>query len=497
MFEAACQMEKANKAFAIVTIIGSKGTVPRKSGRMIVSDNGSCFGTIGGGDAERIARDEALSALKKGRGGVLVLPHRKGGEITVFIDIPVIDRRILIIGSGHVAQAIADCFYKMKWALTIIDSHEVDSSLFPLSDIIAAEDLSSAIASCKLDGNTAVIITDPEKADSLLPCILSTDVFYIGILASRKWTYGFNDKRIHSPIGLSIGAESPEEIAISSSAEVLAAFKGENGRSASRNGLIVIRGAGDLATGVAVRLFKAGYRVVMLDIEKPTVIRRTVAFAEAFYEGEMIVEGVKGILVHSPDEAKQAVKKGVIPLLADPECSSLSILKPQVLVDAIIAKKNLGTDRTMAPFTVALGPGFAAGVDADAVIETKRGHFLGSVLTSGSAIPNSGIPGIIAGYGKERVIHSAVSGTFREASSIGDIVKAGDIIAYIDDTPVRASIDGKLRGLLHSGLLVPSGFKIADIDPRGSEADHTSISDKARAIGGGVLEAVDGYFNKG
>lgn len=496
MFEEVCQMERSNKAFAIVTIIGSKGTVPRKTGRMVVSSDGLCFGTIGGGDAERTARDEAMSALRTGRGGILTLPHKKGGEITVYIDVPVIDRRICIIGSGHVAQAIAECFYKLKWALSIIDNHDIDSALFPPSDIIVSDDLTSSLVSCHLDENSAVIITDPEKAIAVLPYILSTDVFYIGILASRKWSHGFNDKRIHSPLGLSIGAESPEEIAVSAVAEVLAAFKSENGRPSSKNGIIIIRGAGDLATGVAVRLFKAGYKIVMLDIEQPTVIRRTVAFAEAFYDGEMIVEGVRGVLVHSPDEAKQALRENVIPLLSDPECSSLSVLRPCVLVDAIIAKRNLGTNRTMAPFTIALGPGFIAGVDVDAVIETKRGHFLGSVLASGAAIPNSGVPGIIAGYGKERVIHSPASGIFREASSIGDIVKAGDVIAYIDDTPVIASIDGKLRGLLHSGLFVPVGFKIADIDPRGLDADHTTISDKARAIGGGVLEAVDGFFSR-
>ena len=258
--------------------------------------------------------------------------------------------------------------------------------------------------------------------------------------------------------------------------------------------LVVVRGAGDLATGTIIRLHNAGYRVIATEIDKPTVIRRTVSFAEAVYEGAVDIEGVTGRLVSSLDEAYNVLDNGSVPILIDPGLSLLAKAMPTVLVDAAIAKRNLGTRIDMAPFVVALGPGFTAGVDADAVIETKRGHTLGSVIYNGSAIPNTGIPGNIAGYAAERVMHSPCSGAFRCVRNIGDIVRKGEAIAYVGDTVIPASIDGKIRGLLHDGLFVPEGFKIADIDPRGESVDHLTVSDKARAIAGGVLEAVDGYF---
>lgn len=488
MFEKVHQNEIFNRAFALLTITSYKGIVPRKEGRMAVFLDGTISGTIGGGETERLAIKEALSSIKEGRGKTIELKVKKGGEITVHIDIPIKDRRIFIIGSGHIARALAYELYNLEWSVNIIDDHKLDESAFPPSSFIT--DLNSA----DINENSAVVITDPEKAELLLPYLSASKAFYIGLLTSRKWNHKITSRRIHAPVGLSLGAESPKEIALSIAAEILASFKHASARPLSKDGLVVIRGAGDLATGVAIKLWSAGYKIVMLDIEKPTVIRRTVAFAEAFYSGECIVEGVKAKVVKSAEEAKELVKSGIIPLLADSACDSLSILKPIVLIDAIIAKKNLGTNRTMAPFTVALGPGFRAGVDVDVVVETKRGHRLGTLIREGSAIANSGIPGIIGGYGKERVLHSENAGVFEGVKEIGDIVKAGDVIAYVDSVPVIASIDGKLRGLLHSGLSVPSGFKIADIDPRGEEAEHLSISDKARALGGAVLEAVDSYI---
>ena len=180
-----------------------------------------------------------------------------------------------------------------------------------------------------------------------------------------------------------------------------------------------------------------------------------------------------------------------MPVVEDPDGLWIDKLKPQIVVDAILAKKNMGTYKDMAPLVIGLGPGFTAGDDVHVVVETMRGHQLGRIITKGMAIPNTGIPGVIAGVGKERVIHSPAAGKMRNVAQITDIVKKGDIIAYIDDTPVYASLDGVLRGLLRDGFDIPKGFKIADIDPRISEQGNCfTISDKARTIAGGVLQAV-------
>ena len=176
--------------------------------------------------------------------------------------------------------------------------------------------------------------------------------------------------------------------------------------------------------------------------------------------------------------------------MVDPQAKMLDELKPAAVVDAILAKRNLGTTRDMAPTVIAVGPGFTAPVDCDAVVETMRGHFLGRVITQGSPQPNTGVPGIIAGYGRERVIHSPAAGVFRSDRAIGDIVSAGDVIGYAGDSPMCTQIDGCLRGLLANGVQVTEGFKCADVDPRGDASYINYISDKATSVGGGVLEAL-------
>lgn len=266
-----------------------------------------------------------------------------------------------------------------------------------------------------------------------------------------------------------------------------------------RKTLVIIRGAGDLATGTAVRLHNSGFPVIMLDIGKPTVIRRTVAFAQALLTGQTEVEGIRARKCTGEDALRTALS-GTVAVVEDPEGKLISELRPEVVVDAIIAKRNLGTCRDMAPLTIALGPGFKASDDVDAVIETKRGHTLGRIIYNGSAIPNTGIPGIIEGYGMERVMHSPCGGTFHAVCEIGDIVAAGQTVAYVDgpngQIPVKTLISGKIRGMLFSGLEVTEGFKVADVDPRGEKTDHTTCSDKAMAIAGGVLEAVLHHLNR-
>lgn len=259
--------------------------------------------------------------------------------------------------------------------------------------------------------------------------------------------------------------------------------------------LIVVRGGGDLATGSIYKLKKSGFPVLILEVSNPSAIRRNVAFCEAVYQGSQTVEDMTCYLADSLEQAEQFLAEGKLSVLVDPMGESISKLKPLAVVDAILAKKNLGTNRDMAPITIGLGPGFTAGEDVDAVIETKRGHNLGRVLWTGSAAPNTGIPGMIGGYGKERVIHCPAKGILRNVKKITDTVSKGDVIAVVETekgiVPVEATLDGILRGLIRDGYPVKPGFKIADIDPRLDELENCfTISDKARCIAGGVLEAI-------
>ena len=259
--------------------------------------------------------------------------------------------------------------------------------------------------------------------------------------------------------------------------------------------LIIVRGGGDLATGTIYKLKKSGFPVLILEVANPSAIRRNVAFCEAVYQGTQTVEDMTCYLAQSLEQAEQFLTEGKLTVLVDPKGEAISALAPLAVVDAILAKKNLGTSRNMAPITVGLGPGFTAGEDVDAVIETKRGHHLGRVLWTDCAAPNTGIPGIIDGFGKERVIHCPAKGILRNVKKITDTVSKGDIIAVVEtqsgDIPVKATLDGILRGLIRDGYPVTAGFKIADIDPRADEYSNCfTISDKARCIAGGVLEAI-------
>lgn len=253
--------------------------------------------------------------------------------------------------------------------------------------------------------------------------------------------------------------------------------------------IVILKGGGDLATGIACRLHRCGFRVVITEIAQPTVIRRSVAFANAVYTAEMVVEDVTGTLA-TPEQMETCWQAGKIPVVIDPRCEIRHQLAPWGLVDAILAKTNIGTSLGDARVVVGVGPGFTAGRDVHRVVETMRGHDLGRVITTGSAQPNTGVPGEIGGYTLERLIKAPCSGSFRAVRAIGDVVRAGEVLAYVDDEPVTGSIDGVLRGLLYDGLPVAAGMKIGDIDPRAKVAHCWSVSDKARAIGGGVLEAL-------
>jgi xanthine dehydrogenase accessory factor len=265
-----------------------------------------------------------------------------------------------------------------------------------------------------------------------------------------------------------------------------------SGIDATGRPLALVKGAGDLATGVALRLLRSGFAVVMTEIGRPTVVRRTVAFAEAVYDGRATVEGVEGVRAEQDAQGEgidDLLARGAVPVVVDPQAAVRARLRPALLVDAIMAKRNLGTRIGDAPAVVALGPGFVAGRDVHAVIETMRGHTLGRVIYRGEALPNTGIPGEVGGFAEERVLRAPRPGVLRGAHEIGDRVNRGEVVAYVDDLPVPSRLDGVLRGLLRSGLEVSAGFKVGDVDPRAQREHCFTVSDKALAIAGGVLEA--------
>lgn len=254
--------------------------------------------------------------------------------------------------------------------------------------------------------------------------------------------------------------------------------------------LVVIKGAGDIASGIALRLWRARLDIIMTEIARPTAIRRTVSFSQAVTEGQAIVEGVMAELAKDSRDAIAVLQSGRIPVLIDPETDCIRELKPDAVVDAILAKKNLGTSLGDAPVVIGVGPGFTAGVDCRAVIETQRGHTLGRVMLEGSALPNTGIPGNIGGYMLERILRAPADGVFQQVLGIGATVQAGDIAGYVDGVPVKAEIAGVLRGILPDNTPVFKGMKSGDVDPRCRVEHCYTASDKALAIGGGVLEAI-------
>lgn len=259
----------------------------------------------------------------------------------------------------------------------------------------------------------------------------------------------------------------------------------------NKDDIVVVRGGGDIASGAIQKLYRSGFKVLVLETETPSAIRRKVAFCEAVYEKEIEIEGIKARLVDNDEEIQDCWDSDIVPVMIDSRGKVIERLKPLAVVDGILAKQNFGTKRSMAPITIALGPGFSAPEDVDIVIETMRGHNLSRIIEEGRASENTGVPGVIAGFGIERVIYSDYSGVITNIEKIGNVVEKGDVIAVVGDNEIYASISGVLRGIIRDGYKVKKGLKIADIDPRISEKDNCfTISDKARNIGGAVLESI-------
>ncbi|MDC7242080.1 MAG: selenium-dependent molybdenum cofactor biosynthesis protein YqeB [Spirochaetales bacterium] len=536
LFARAADLEKQNRPFALITITASNGSAPRNAGRMILLPDGSSFGTVGGGPAEKLVCEEGLRCLETGQskslsytlnrdasstGSAEAIDMVCGGSMEFFIEVFIPRPSLFLAGGGHVNLALANLAESLGYPYVVADSRPdiVSEDRYPGAlDRIQGENSEDLFNKAAQRGwirkETALIIATHNHDDTALDAALKTECEYIGMLGSRRKVRLFMNKmtdqghspeslaRVHSPIGLDLGAETPEEIAVSVLAEIMMVRNRVSGRSltlgASGTGvgtsaggpLVVVRGAGDIATGVICRLHNSGFRVAALEIEKPTVIRRTIAFADVLRTGRASVEGLEAVRVTDEEGLEAAFAEGKIPVIPDPEGLWIEKLKPVCVVDAILAKKNLGTRRGMAPAVIALGPGFSAGDDVDAVIETNRGHSLGQVILKGPAMKNTGIPGTIAGYAAERVIHAPAAGTIEVFKDIESIVKKGEVLARIGETDILSPLDGVVRGMIAPGTPVTRGLKIGDVDPRGDASYCHIVSDKARAVGGGVLEAL-------
>ncbi|SHH86379.1 selenium-dependent molybdenum cofactor biosynthesis protein YqeB [Clostridium grantii] len=265
-----------------------------------------------------------------------------------------------------------------------------------------------------------------------------------------------------------------------------------------KNFTIVVRGGGDIATGIIHRLYRAGFKVIVLEVEKPSLIRRRVSFGQSIYDKEIEIEGIKSKHVETFSEAIECLEQGIIPVIIDEQGEIIKNNKIDVVVDAILAKKNLGTTMEMASVIIGVGPGFTVGKDVHAIIESNRGHNLGKVILekNKSAESNTGIPGNIMGFTEERVVRAVGEGNIKIVKDIGALVKKRDVLATIEGKKVEAKIDGVVRGMINEGFYVFDGMKIGDIDPRGNKENCFEISDKARSVGGGVLEAVCYLLNK-
>ncbi len=517
LFEEAAKLQGKNISFAITTIIKAKGSTPRNTAKMIVHSDGSIIGTIGGGLVEQYIIEQAQEAIVKRCSRTVqrsLLPTGKdavgmecGGNMTVFIEVINVHPRLVLIGGGHVNLAMAKAADLLDFEIQIVENREkfISKERFPMaSELHYHEDLMEALKKVNIDSDTYILIATNHDDTTSLREIINSPAAYIGMLASKRKiatimktlrTEGFSQKNIsdlHSPVGLDIGAETPEEIAVSVLAEVLMVKNKKKGLplKAFVNDLVVIRGGGDLATGTAWRLFRCGFKVVILEIGIPTVIRRFVAFAQAMFENVTEVEGVKAVKAATISDVYKILEDRQIPVFKDADGMSIKTLKPAIVIDAILAKRNLGTVKDMASLVIGLGPGFTAGVDVDAVIETNRGHSLGRVILNDKSQDDTGIPGEIHGASHDRVIRAPAKGTFESLVDIGSEVKKGDTLARIGSVNIKAPISGMIRGLLYDGIPVVNGMKIGDIDPRGTKVSCTSISDKALAVAGGVLEAI-------
>ena len=516
---------------AMLTVVGKDGSAPRDVGtRMLVTAEEE-YGTIGGGTVEGLAIEAGRAVLAgEEEPGVRTYELERGGNtgmvcggtMDVFVDRIEGSAHLYIAGGCHIGVELAALGDQLGYAVTVVDDRAeyADPERFPDSATVIHDDYEDALAELPMASETAVVSATRSNTfdQGAVAAAVDGGAGYVGLVASDTKAEHVVDSLVEdgysrqaladlrAPVGLDLGGGSPTDIALTILAEIQADRHDASADHASRlvlDDLAVVRGGGDLGSGVAYRLHQAGYPVVVTDVSRPTVVRRGVAFGTAMYEGEIAVEDVVGRRAEDIEEAIDILADGDVAVLDDPEATIVDALDASILVDAIMAKgkRDTGTRRGDADTVVGLGPGFTAMADVsgevpeesiavDAVVETDRGHQLGRVFYEGTASEYDGIPGEREGYTTERVLRAPRGGTWETAVAIGDLVEASETVGYIDGEPVETQISGLVRGLIHDDLDVSEGTKLGDVDPRGASVDYEKISDKALCLGGGVLEAV-------
>lgn len=520
LFAAVSDLLSEGHSVAMLTVVGTSGSAPREVGTRMAVTPDEEYGTIGGGSVEGLAIDDAREVLAgKKEPGVRSYELERGGNtgmvcggsMEVFIDRLSARPRLYLAGGGHINQELAPIAVRLGYAVTVIDDRETyaDPALFPDAVTVIEGNYDDELRDLPMGADASLVVaTRSSTFDGAATAAgLDGDAGYIGVVASETKAEHITDSlvdsgysraalaRVRSPVGLKLGGDGPADIALSILAEVARDRHGVSGaRETTLNldDLVVIRGGGDLGSGVGYRLHKAGFPVIVTEVATPTVVRRQVAFATAIYEETVEIEGVTGRRVTDADEAVAALDSGEVPVIEDPEAAIADRLGAAVVVDAIMAKGKVdtGTRRDDADVVIGMGPGFKAGEDVDAVIETDRGHELGRAIYEGSASAYDGEPGEREGYTHERVFYAPVSGRWEPTVEIGELVEAGATVGTVGGEPVTSEIAGLIRGLVAPDIEVSEGTKLGDTDPRGESVDPGKISDKALCLGGGVLEAI-------
>ena len=484
-------------AVAVAVGPGTAGVAP--GSKWLVDASGALHGAAPGalGGALRTLGMQALAS-----GASRGCARAEG--LAIYVEVVAPAPQLVIAGAGHIAQPLCRMAKELDFEVVVIDDRAsfANRARFPQADEILVGPFAEVLTARPPGPAThlALVTRGHQQDEAVLKAVIGSGAAYIGMIGSRRRVRevfrhlsaaGVPQElidRVQAPVGLDIGARTPAEIALSILAQLVQLRAGRGAGAGPQ--LVLIKGAGDLATGCAVRLHRAGYAVAMIELEAPTAVRRTVAFSECVAQANASVEGVQARRAATVKEARAILAQDEVAVLVDPEARLGAALQANVVVDARMAKRNLGTSLVEAAVVIGIGPGFLAGHDVDAVVETQRGHSLGRVILDGAAQPNTGVPGEIGGKTVERLLRAPAGGMLRTRFAIGDAVEAGAAVGEVAGRQVLAATGGIVRGLLRDGTPVREGQKIGDVDPRARREHCFSVSDKARAVAGGVLEAI-------